>query len=275
MPWWAWATVALAGLVLLLYHARAAFRRGARRDFLALLRERHPGIEVLGESEEAVRLRLDTGEGTLYLDKLYAIVAAAPREGRRDAMLEFMSALLSRRADAAGPLNLEAHGHRLMPRLLPEAALAQMGAATPHTPSGIPGLATLYVLDSEKSVMYLTAEHLKELGLSLPALHERALANLRGTFGRSAVRRTVEEGSVNVVRLGDAFDATRVLLVPGCLGQGEALAAVIPDRDTLLLAPVPGDGDWSGLRKLARSPGMPQVVLDRPLRVTRDGFAPE
>jgi hypothetical protein len=73
-------------------------------------------------------------------------------------------------------------------------------------------------------------------------------------------------------KVGDTFDATRLLLVPEMLNEGEALAIVIPDRDTLGLLPVPADGNWAPIRKLARTPASPYTLLDKPLRATRDGF---
>jgi hypothetical protein len=106
-------------------------------------------------------------------------------------------------------------------------------------------------------------------------LHERALANLRRSFPALVVRSVAETRQVSAIRAGDSFDATRLLLVPGELQEGEELAALIPDRETLVLAPPPDDGDWGALRKLARtSAASPYTLCDRPLRVTRRGISP-
>ena len=73
------------------------------------------------------------------------------------------------------------------------------------------------------------------------------------------------------VKLMDSFDAARLLLVPQVLEPEEALVAIVPDRDTLFLAPLPRDENWSSLRRLAHATDGP-ALLDRPLKVTRVGF---
>jgi hypothetical protein len=57
------------------------------------------------------------------------------------------------------------------------------------------------------------------------------------------------------------------------LRDGEELVAVVPDRETLGLLPLPSEEGWAAVRKLARTPASPYRLLDRPLSVTRAGFA--
>jgi hypothetical protein len=77
---------------------------------------------------------------------------------------------------------------------------------------------------------------------------------------------------MNVIKSMDSYDAARLLLVPDYLNPGEELAAMIPDRDTLVLIKVPQNGDWSPLVKLAKvAAGDP--LYRRPLRVTSAGIA--
>ena len=277
MPWWLWLVAAAVLVVLLLKTARSAWRRSVRAELLALLKEKHPDVQVLEERESTLELQMpgDT-RGTLNLDNLYEGLAMGTptAEERHQAIASFAEGCLRQVAEMNAPLRLDTHGDRLLPRLMPEAMLRQApgGEALPHTPSGIPGLMTTYVLDSEMSVMYLTDSHRRELDLELPALHERALANLRRTFPALVVGESVEQQKVSVMKAGDTFDATRLLLVPEQLQDGEALAAAIPDRETLVLAPLPPDGAWDPLRKVARSPASPYTLLDRPLVVRRSGF---
>jgi hypothetical protein len=82
----------------------------------------------------------------------------------------------------------------------------------------------------------------------------------------------VRESTLTMVKALDSYDAARILLVPGYLGDGEEVVALIPDRDTLTLAPLPTDGNWDTLRKLARVAGGEHLLIDRPIRVTRGGF---
>ena len=72
-----------------------------------------------------------------------------------------------------------------------------------------------------------------------------------------------------MIKTCDTFDAARVLLVSGYSETGESLVApLIPDRDTLVLTSPPSDGDWTGLRKLARTPAG-DALCPEPLVVTR------
>lgn len=161
-----------------------------------------------------------------------------------------------------------------MPRLQPEGFLAGGDAKDPlvRAPSGIPGLVTVFVLDSEASVLYLTESRLAELELDAAGLRDHAFRNLLRVTPEQPVRSAVEGGALVMLKAGDSFDATRLLLVPQMLRPGEELAAFIPDRETLGLLAVPVDGDWKGIRKLARTPASPYALLDRPLRVRSDGF---
>ena len=92
-----------------------------------------------------------------------------------------------------------------------------------------------------------------------------------GAYSHAALKDVV------AVHTGDSFDAARLLLVPEALKPGEAVQAAVPDRDLLILSPVPADGDWTRSRAAAKAaygdsaPGVPDL-LDRPILVTRGGF---
>src|SRR5262249_51190113 len=98
-------------------------------------------------------------------------------------------------------------------------------------------------------------------------------ANLAKVFSGDAVRSVFRENALVRIATLDSFDAARLLLVPEHLEDGEAIAAVIPDRDTLALLPVPQDNDWSKIAELAKMPLKPDhLLLNRPVKVTRAGF---
>jgi hypothetical protein len=269
-----WVGGALALLLLLLFRARAAWRRFVRDEARGVLAAR-TDVRIVGETAEAFELAIGDSRGTLFLGNLYAGLAQGPRDeaAQRAAIREFVENALSTPAEGLGVLDLERDGPRLMPRLFPRASLAQApdGGDLPHRDSGLPGLVVAYVLDGDKAVMYLTARHLEELKLDLEALDTRAMANLRRTFPGAVVRHAVEKASFQMIKAGDSFDATRLLLVPEHLEAGESLVALIPDRETLALTPAEAK-DLDGLRKLARTPASPYTLLDQPVRVTRDGF---
>lgn len=270
---------ALVLLSALLYAARAAFRRAVREELVAYLAEAHPEVRVTGRPGDALTLAVAGGEGTMYLDKVYAGVAALrpdSPEGRRRVFSEFADALLS--VPPAEKLDLAEHGDRLLPRLVDGAFLAELppdAADLPRTPLGDTGLLVVYVLDHDEAVAYLTRPQLEDLGLDVAALHDRALENLGRRFPAEAARRAIEEATggrgLSVLKSGDSYDAARLLLLPRHLREGEVVAAAVPDRDTLAVAPVP-EGDWTPLRKLAGLASGP-VLLDRPLRVTREGVS--
>lgn len=278
MTWW----MAVLGLALVFaavsYLALRSYRRGVRQELARQLRERHPEIELVAEHPDRLELRVGGNVGDLELQNLYSLVAAggASAQARARLIEGFVEGALAQIVEATAPLSASVHGDRLLPRLAPESLLAEAGPEERliHRPSGIPGLVISYVLDSDRSVLYLTEPRLAELALTREQLHERALANLRRSFPTLVVRTAIEKQQVSVVRAGDSFDATRLLLVPETLAEGEELAALIPDRETLVLCPPPADGNWAPLRRLARSPASPYTLLEQPLRVTRSGFAP-
>lgn len=275
---WGMAALGLAlALAVLVLLGLRSYRRSVREELARQLRERHPEIEIVAEHPDRLELRVGGNVGNLQLQNLYRLVAAggARAEARAQLIEGFLEGALAQIGEAGAPLSASVHGDRLLPRLAPESLLAEAGpeGRLIHRPSGIPGLVLSYVLDSDRSVMYLTEERLAELALTPDELHERALANLRRTFPALVVRSAVETRQVSVIRAGDSFDATRLLLVPEALLEGEELVALIPDRETLVLIPPPADGNWAPLARLARSAASPYTLLERPLRVTRDGFA--
>lgn len=264
--------------VLFGFWARSSWRRSVRKQVLDLLRTQYPAAALVSESEAALELRFaDGASGTLGLANLYAGLAMGPREpeAQQEAIRVFVTGALSSLRESEQPLSLETHGERLMPRLVDAGfvsdALGQ-GKRLLHRPTSIPGLVILYVLDSEQSVMYLGQERLGELGIDADELHERAMANLRRHRITEIVRGVVEKRQLAMVKLGDSYDAARLLLVPEALRENEELVAVLPDRETLGLMSVPSDEAWGPIRKLARTPASPYRLLDRPLRVTRAGF---
>ena len=139
-------------------------------------------------------------------------------------------------------------------------------------PSGVAGLSIVFVLDREAAVAYLTADLLAELKLTPEQALEVGRANLARTFGRDVVRSAVGSRTINVIKISDSFDAARLLLVPGYLDAGESLVALIPDRDTLALTAAQADGDWAGLRRLARA-AAGDPLWTEPLIVTSDGIS--
>src|SRR5262249_5007414 len=116
----------------------------------------------------------------------------------------------------------------------------------------------------------LTPSDAKSLGVEGAALRALAMKNLGRSLSVENIRKMIAGGQLNMVKKLDSFDAARLLLVQAALKPGESVAALVPDRDTLVVMPVPPDGNWSKLRELAKiPPGDPtHALLARPLLVT-------
>jgi hypothetical protein len=223
------------------------------------------------------------GEGTFFLRRFYAALAGCPADQSAEAeaaRLEVFKAVVQALREVAHGLALDPVRDRtkVLPRLLTDASLSAMrrqhpdAAALPSWPSGVAGLSVVLVLDREASVAYLTEAHLRELGLAEDDALRLAKANLACTFARDTVRSALAGGkSINVVKSCDSFDAARLLLVPGYLEEGESIAAMIPDRDTLVLIAPPADGDWTSYRTLAQN-AAGDPLWTEPLLVTSRGI---
>ena len=109
----------------------------------------------------------------------------------------------------------------------------------------------LPAVDGEGSVRFLVDGDLKALGLSQAELSAQAKKNLARTTSVEMLRGGLT--ALLAVNTGDSFDAARLLLVPDALRPGEAVAASVPDRDLLILSPVPPGDVWASLGRAARS----------------------
>jgi hypothetical protein len=289
---WGWAgcvVVVLMAIVGLLAGARRSWRTSIRQELVDHLRRAAPEVAVTAIHPDRLELvvpgaALDAG-ATFYLARLYQRIAELPagdtpelRAGRA-AVYDTIVATIREGATGLESLDADAERRNVMPRLVTDDTLAALrrqvagaGKALPSLPSGVAGLSIVFVLDREAAVAYLTADLLAELKLTPEQALEVGRANLARTFGRDVVRSAVGSRNINVIKISDSFDAARVLLVPGYLDAGESVVALIPDRDTLVLTAAPDDGDWAGLRRLART-AAGDPLWTEPLIVTSDGIS--
>jgi uncharacterized protein YtpQ (UPF0354 family) len=160
-----------------------------------------------------------------------------------------------------------------MPREAPRSFLDELAKVdgAPYRSFADTGLIITYVLDFPGSVIYITNKQLAELGCDEVALYELAITNLEKTFSAQAVTSVLEKQSISMVKSMDSHDAARVLLLPKFVPEGAEIVALIPDRDTLALVPVPADGNWDKIKRLAHiTAGRP--LFNKPLLVNRNGF---
>jgi hypothetical protein len=273
----------LLALVLLVWALIRFHRKRIRVEVLEQLRRRYPEAQIVRESSSGCLLRIpQAGENeiTFNFHNLYSEIAACrpdTPEARAEIYRLKLDALDEAIRRGSGPLDLDVESGHIRPRLATPAMLASFttankGTDLPHTPLAGTGLSVVYVLDDKDSVMYLTQQHIEELGIDLPSIHARALENLRPSFPGQSVRGAAAGKEVHMIKMLDTYDAARLLLVPEHLHEGEAVAAIVSDRDTLALSPIPTNDDWSDLAKLAQTPASEPALLTRPLKVTTEGF---
>jgi hypothetical protein len=279
IPWWGWVLgIVVVGLVVFVGSWKY-YRTNIRNQFLAYLAAEHPELKI-GEvtSDSVVITTEEGGEGTLFLDRLYSeshSIEVDDEDAHRELFARFAGTII----EGQGALSVDADRDRdrVFPRIVrsdwAEEAAKQVGSdPLPSLPLGPEGLDVVFVLDNENSVAYLQSEQLTDLGISPEDALDLAKENLGRSFRPEAIRPVLDESAMSVVKSEDTYDAARLLLIPGALRDGESIAALIPDRDTLVLTPVPEDGDWASLAKLAKSPdGDP--LWTEPLVVTSTGVS--
>ena len=279
LPWWAWLLLGVVAFLWVAFVAARSWRRTIRLEFIEFLRREAPEVEILNELEHELVVKVrGGGDGTLRLDRLYREGSRLKPEdtARREDLFNRLLAVLRESPDI-GRLESEEDRRRILPRLVTDSFLRQIraemaGEVLPALPLGVPGLSVVLVLDGETAVAYLSEGQLSAIGLTPEEGLELARQNLARSFESAIVRRALTDGSLNVVKAGDSFDAARLLLVPGALAPGEQVVALIPDRDTLVVTSAPRDGNWAGLRKLARA-AAGEPLWTEPLVVTAEGVS--
>jgi uncharacterized protein YtpQ (UPF0354 family) len=200
----------------------------------------HGEVEVVDLGDLTLHLRVGGRDVTGDLNNFYALYRNSPDqlpviwEALRDALLD----LPPDRTEDDPDVLLE----RVMPMLKPLALLntvrEQKLPMLAYRPL-VGQLMLTYVIDEERSVTYISEDHLRAWGVDEPALHNRAIYNLRvkpwrphpGLIGSGP-------GALLIFNGRDGYDATRAILpelfqsfaaaIPGSLVIG------VPNRDFLI-----------------------------------------
>lgn len=279
LPWWIWVLAAVAAVFSLGVLAAARYRQSILDEFVGHLRRLRPDVEIVHADRGTLgrgawlKIKLPSGsEGILSLAKLTSAVGEARAQTVEDRrpIMEHWVRILDDMVDGEH-VDLATSISRLRPRVVRDLDYpADLFEKLPRRPLGPKGLSIVYVLDAPHSVAYVTNEQIEAASLDEPTLHGHALMNLRATFSAEPVREALE-GKTVTIATGDTYDAARVLLIPENLADGEALAVLIPDRDTLMITSIPADS--RKLRDLARTMDAAEPRLfDQPIRVSRIGF---
>jgi hypothetical protein len=271
LPWWAWL---LAGLILLFFVGRWAMSQGfralIRREFSDFLKDVDPSAEVIYARGEAAV----TSAGTTRrfdLEPVYAIGREIPDPHHR--MAQYWSCLneFGSQPDRVWPLlTLERFGDRITAGLQP-AEDVPPDADVPHTPFGSTGLIATYFLDGKRNSLPLDGNRLRQLRHDTPGIHALAIRNLSRAFPPDALDNVLKNGEASAIQAADGHNAARILVAQQALPDGVSIAALIPDSQSLVLMPVPEDGNWETLQQAATIPlGRGYPLLQRPVRLTRD-----
>lgn len=281
MPGWLWVVLAL--LALLFLKARSfitRFRRMCRRtrdELTDLARQEYPAVQVLREERGNLVVRCGEEERVWELADLYSRVAKLPGMGtdpdaRRRLYRQEARTMFAPKVD--GPLTRALHGALIKPQLLPPDGADSLPAGILSVPVPGLGLKMAYVVDVPQGGRYLTEQDREELAFSPTELQELALANLGQEFPRDLLAQPLTANSGSALQFADGFDAARILLLPSQLRPGEALIAMIPHRDLLLLLPAAMEEDPDRLAQgldLLDNEHHP-ALLRQPVRVTPEGF---
>lgn len=139
---------------------------------------------------------------------------------------------------------------------------------------GKTGLGEALVIDSESSMTFVNAELLSKLGMSAEQAFTHARRNLKGKLPENLPRMLFDQKMMPSFKTGDGFDAARILALPDMLKEGQLVAALIPDRDTLVLLGISKDKDNQDFREtFSDFPAANDYLIHaQPLLITRNGI---
>lgn len=273
LPWWGWLGL---GLIVVFFLGRwamsLAFRALIRRELTDFVHEVNPDITV-SWSRGAMQLTLGADTASFELDPFYDIgvevESAAARAGRYWQRFDQLAASTTQ---PWPPISREKHGPNIIPHLRPRATLPKT-ISLPHRMLDETGLVVAYLLLLPRCLVTVTACRMTQLGLDVAALDELATQNVLSSVPADALATVFEKQEIAVIQTADGFSASRLLAVPRLLTDQQELVALVVESSTLLLAPIPENGDWSKLHEACRIPvGDGEPILDVPLVVTKHGM---
>jgi hypothetical protein len=287
LPVWLWVIFAILAMpVLVVWFLFSRFRkmcRAVRGEIGQYLREQHPEFEVVGERQGDLLVRhKDGAERKWQMADVYAAVGGLPGMGadqaaRRGIYARAVEQLLSPKPDRSQPLSMATHGDRIGLHLVSAEFYKQAAplSGAPHTPvPGLDGLLTVYVLDLADGLCYLSESDRSLLGIDAAELHRLAIEHLRRDFPRQMITGVLTGGNPSAIQFQDSFNAARLLLIPEHLKENEELIALVPHRDMLLLLPAAMRQEPAKMDQAVKTLecGDHPRLLDRPVRITRNGF---
>jgi hypothetical protein len=210
-------------------------------SFLLAFREALAGLkwQPVRWLGQAVVCRTPEGqEHTVGLDNLYRRARQVPREDWPALVADFLRTVGSVTAESALPDDLNAVAGQLLPRVGPP--LNQGPLKVWSRPLGDTGLLATVVVDYPERMTYVTEDLVARSGQPGDAWLGRALDNLQARTPPDWCQVIDEETGIRAAVAGDAYDASRVLLLERLLPEtADAGCFVAPvGRDRTFLLPV-------------------------------------
>jgi hypothetical protein len=179
-------------------------------------------------------------EHTVGLENLFRRTRRQQRDTWPAYIAEFLTKVRASEENAAEEIDLAAVGDRLMVRLGQPFAPLPNDLSVWAQPLEGTDLEMNLVIDHEETMSYVTAEMVEKSGRPGEEWLRDALANLRARTPEDCIEPIHEESGLSVCTVGDAYDASRALLVEDLLGDQAPLGCFValPGRDELLILPV-------------------------------------
>ncbi|HBL51483.1 MAG TPA: hypothetical protein DDZ65_14725 [Firmicutes bacterium] len=207
-----------------------AFQRQFKKELAAL----YPYSKVQGNDLSSLECDLGNGLMLLNLESLFKAWRHDPK--LRDNLVTHYLTVLSK-SQNIGQYKLVAA--RVFPQIRPASfgAVYSGSDLAPVSMELFGNLAVFYVVEFPDRTVYLTHKHLSDWRVTLPTVHEGALANLLKRTRKPALLK----GSPGLYAYlqGDGYDATRILIVDelkaSCGNLQQPFYFAVPHRDALYI----------------------------------------
>lgn len=273
LPWWGWVGL---GLIVLFFLGRfamsQAFRALMRHEIAEFIHEIDPEIHCAFSGGQ-IHLAKGSEKRSFDLDPFYQIgVDAQDSVTRAGHYWQHFNQLGTADDLPWPPLSLVTHGPHVIPHFRQVASLPKK-ISLPHILLEETGLVVTYLLRLPRCLVPVTELRMKQLEKDVLALHELAVQNIATSVPDEALANVLERDEISAIQTVDGFGSSRLLVVQRRLKDGQQLVAMMAESSTLLLAPVPVDGNWDKLLEACRIPvGEGEPLVDVPIVVTSNSL---
>lgn len=241
------------------------------REFIEYLRTEFPFLVIERPSSRELKLRGPGEESVLLaLDNAISDARGLDGGGRKAAYERFTSSV--RMWLGGKDASLTDKKESVLPRLVHREFIESMGNADVIARSvGDTPLRMCFVVSENGQAQFLMRSDLAVLGVTENQLDMLALRNARPMVSSEELADIfANPRRLIVIDGGDAFNATRILVLKEMLRPGQVLGVAVPDRDTLVVAADPDESTWNRLAAAARKPASARTIFERPLKVTAE-----